>query len=309
MMQVYGGIEAGGTKVNCIIGNGPDDIKAEIRISTTNPDDTLDEAFRFFKDYQKRHLLEGIGIAAFGPVDPDPISETYGYITTTVKPGWSFTDIVGMTKKAFGVPVGFDTDVNAAALGEFIWGVGQGIDVLVYLTVGTGIGGGVLIDGKPLHGIRTPDFGHIRIPHDWESDPYPGFCKVHGDCFQGLAAGPAIEERWGVPAENLPPEHDAWELEAEYLSLGVINMLGILAPQRIIFGGGVMKQKFLLPMIREKVIKKIRGYWEIPSIVDRIEDFIVSPGLGDRSGSIGAIELAKRAVDKVVGFSGVEYQK
>jgi fructokinase len=302
-MPVFGGIEAGGTKFICIIGSGPGDIKAETRIPTTRPDETLDQAFRFFNEYQNEETLDGIGIASFGPVDPDPVSETFGFITTTVKPGWAYTDIVGKTKQALGIPVGFDTDVNAAALGEYIWGAGQGMDVLIYLTVGTGIGGGCLIDGKPLHGVRTPDVGHIRIPHNWDKDPYPGFCKVHGDCFQGLAAGPAIEGRWGIPGGKLTPDHPAWKLEVEYLSLGILNIIGILAPRRIIMGGGVMQQEFLMPMIRNEVAKQLRGYWEIPLILDNIGAYIVPPGLGNRSGSLGAIELARMAGAKSVGLA------
>lgn len=297
-MPVFAGIEAGGTKFNCILGSGPRDVLAETRISTTTPDETLGKVIRFFEAHQKEYQINGIGIAAFGPVDPEPESETYGYITTTVKPGWAYTNIVGDIRGAFGLPIGFDTDVNAAAIGEYIWGAGQGINVLVYITVGTGIGGGCLIGGKPLHGARTPDIGHIRIPHNWEKDPYPGFCKVHGDCLQGLAAGPAIEGRWGIPGYKLPQDHPAWNLEAEYLALGITNIIGILAPCRIVLGGGVMQSEFLIPMVRKEVIKQLKGYWEIPLIFDHIDTYIVPPGLGKRSGALGALALARIAAEK-----------
>ena len=187
--------------------------------------------------------LAAIGIASFGPIDPKPGSPTFGYITSTPKPGWGNTDFAGAVARALSVPVGFDTDVNVAALGEWRWGAGQGLDNLIYLTIGTGIGGGGLVNGKLMHGLVHPEMGHIRVPHDLAADPYPGHCPYHGDCLEGLACGPAMNERWQQPSQNLPADHPAWALEAEYLAWALVNIICTLSPERIILGGGVMSQR------------------------------------------------------------------
>ena len=196
MTNLYGGIEAGGTKFVCAVGTGPDDVRAEARFPTTTPAETLGQALAFFEAQRRPHgPLAGLGIASFGPVDPDPASATFGFITSTPKPGWAFADVAGPFRKALGVPVGFDTDVNGAALGEWRWGAGQGLDTLIYLTIGTGVGGGALVGGRLVHGLLHPEMGHIRLPRDPAVDPFPGACPFHGDCFEGLAAGPALEKR------------------------------------------------------------------------------------------------------------------
>jgi len=294
-MGVYGGIEAGGTKIVCAVGTGPDDIHAEERFATSAPEETIPRAIRFFQEHAGDGELEAVGIAAFGPVDPDPTSPTWGYVTTTPKPGWAHTDFAGRIKRALGVPVGFDTDVNVAALGEHRWGAARGLHTFIYLTVGTGIGGGGMIEGRLLHGMMHPEMGHIRIPHDREQDPYEGQCIYHGDCLEGLACGPAIEERWGRRGELLPPEHPAWELEARYLALGVVNYTLTLAPQRVIMGGGIMNQKHLFPMIRANVRSLLNGYLQVPEVTRDLERFVVPPELGARAGVLGAIALAERA--------------
>ncbi len=204
--------------------------------------------------------MAAVGIASFGPVDPDPKSPEYGYVTTTPKPGWAHTDFLGPVQAALGVPVGFDTDVNGAALGEYRWGTAQGLDTFVYLTIGTGLGGGGMINGRLMHGLMHPEMGHMVLPHDWDADPYAGFCSYHGDCWEGLAAGPAIEGRWKFKAEQLPPGHPSWHLEAHYLALGLVNIICVLSPQRIIMGGGVMKQSHLFPKIRSKVQTLLKNY-------------------------------------------------
>lgn len=293
-MNVFGGIEAGGTKFVCAVGSGPDDIRAQERFPTTTPEETLGKAIKFFKEQMKRENIKAIGIATFGPADPDSDSPTYGYITSTPKPGWRNTDFAGEIKKAFNLPVGFDTDVNGAALGEYVWGAAVGLDTFIYLTIGTGLGGGGMVRGKLVHGLIHPEMGHIRIPHDWKNDPYQGKCPYHGDCFEGLACGPAIRERWGQKAYTLPPDHPAWDLEAHYLALGLHNLICTLSPQRIIMGGGVMKQAQLFPKIRKKVIELLNGYVQSPEILQHIDRYIVPPGLGGRSGVLGAIALAKR---------------
>jgi len=265
-----------------------------VRFPTTTPEETIGQAIQFFQQ-QKKGPLTAIGIASFGPVDLNPDSPTFGYITDTPKPGWAHTDFAGRIRRALGVPVGFDTDVNVAALGEYRWGAAQGLDTFIYLTVGTGIGQGGLVNGKLIHGLVHPEMGHIRIPHDRDRDPYPGSCPFHGDCLEGLAAGPALEERWGQPGETLPADHPAWLLEADYLAFGLVNIICILSPQRIILGGGVMQQRQLFPLVRRRVQALLNEYLPVPAILDQIDDYIVPPGLGNRSGVLGALALAQRA--------------
>jgi fructokinase len=294
-MSLYGGIEAGGTKFVCAVGSGPEDVQAKVRFPTTTPDETIGKTLAFFQEQAEKETMDAIGIASFGPVDPNPDSPTYGYITTTPKPGWANTDISGRISRALNIPVGFDTDVNGAALSEHRWGAAQGLDTFIYLTIGTGLGGGGLVNGQPLHGLVHPEMGHIRIPHDWEADPFPGTCPYHGDCLEGMAAGPALEKRWGQRAETLPPDHPAWALEAHYLALALVNFVTTLSPQRIILGGGVMKQLQLFPLIRQEVQALLNNYVQAPEILKQIDEYIVPPALGDLAGVLGAIALAQEA--------------
>ena len=295
-MTLFGGIEAGGTKFVCAVGAGPDDIRAETRFPTTSPQETLAKTLAFFQEQRAQHQIAAIGVAAFGPLDPDPSSPTFGYITTTPKTPWINTDLVGTLEEAFDLPIGFDTDVNGAALGEHRWGAAQGLHTFVYWTVGTGLGGGGMVNGQLIHGLMHPEMGHMRLPHDWERDPYAGHCPFHGDCLEGLACGPAIEERWGQRGETLPPDHEAWALEAHYLALGLVNVITILSPQRIILGGGVMEQPHIFPRLRTEVQSLLNGYIQMPQITtDAIDDYIVPPALGARAGVLGALALAERA--------------
>ena len=295
MRELVGGIEGGGTKFVCAVGSGPDDIRAEARIATTTPDETIGRAIEFFESqHAALGALSAIGIASFGPIDPTPGSPTFGYITSTPKPGWQHTDFAGTVARRLGVPVGFDTDVNVAALGEWRWGAGQGVDNLIYLTIGTGIGGGGLVGGKLMHGLVHPEMGHIRIPHDWAADPYPGHCPFHGDCLEGLASGPASGERWQQASEQLPADHPAWTLEANYLALALVNFTCTLSPERIILGGGVMSHAPLFPLIRSGVQRLLNGYVQSPAILTAIDRYIVPPGLGNRSGVLGALALARQ---------------
>ncbi len=290
-----GGIEAGGTKFVCAVGSGPDDVRAEARFPTTTPDETIGRAVAFFREQEARFgRPAALGIASFGPVDPNPASPTFGYITSTPKPHWANVDLAGAIRAALDVAIGFDTDVNIAGLGEYHWGAARGVSNFIYLTVGTGIGGGVLIDGRPVHGLVHPELGHIPVPHDWAADPYKGRCPFHGDCLEGMAAGPAIGERWGRPPTELPPEHPAWELEAHYLSLALHTYICTLSPERIILGGGVMEQPQLLPLIRRKVQQSLNGYVHSPALMDGIDGYIVPPGLGNRAGVLGAFALAQQ---------------
>jgi len=294
-MPLYGAIEAGGTKFVCATGTSPDDLRAETRLPTTTPEETLGQTLDFFREQHARQPLAAIGVGSFGPVDPDPGSPTFGRITTTPKPGWADTDFVGQVRQALDLPVGFDTDVNAAALGEHRWGAAQGLSTFIYLTVGTGIGGGGLYEGRLLHGLMHPEMGHVPVQRDPVRDPFEGSCPFHGDCLEGLAAGPAIEARWGRPAGDLEPEHPAWKLEAEYLAQGLASFVYVLSPQRLILGGGVMQQRHLFPLVRQALLERLNGYVKVPALVDDIDTFVVPPGLGNRAGIAGALALAERA--------------
>ncbi len=294
--MLCGGIEAGGTKFVCVVGSGPDDIRADARIPTTSPAETLGAVLRFFRAQTAQHgPLTAIGIGSFGPVDLHPASSRWGFITSTPKPGWANTDIAGPFRGEFGVPVAFDTDVNAAALGEWRYGAAQGLDTFLYLTVGTGIGGGGLVGGRAMHGLVHPEMGHVRVPHDLGADPFPGACPFHGDCLEGLASGSAMATRWGQPAETLPAEHPAWALEARYLALALQGLVCTLSPQRIVMGGGVMDQPHLLPHVRQQLKALLNGYIQAPEVLDDMDGYVVAPALGRRAGAIGALVLAAQA--------------
>ena len=292
--SLFGGIEGGGTKFICAVGTGPNDLRAETRFPTTTPDETLGRAIDFFKaQTQSLGPLASIGVASFGPLDPRPESPTYGHILPTPKPGWANADIVGTLNASLDLPIAFDTDVNGAALGEWRWGATQGLDTFVYLTIGTGIGGGGLINGKLMHGLIHPEMGHIPLPRDAQRDPFKGVCPFHENCFEGLASGPSIEKRWGKRAEELPPEHPAWDLEAHYIALALASYVYVLSPQRIVLGGGVIQQSFLLDKIRSEVQTIINNYVQSPAITKQIENYIVPAALGGRAGVLGAIALAQ----------------
>lgn len=295
-MALFGGIEAGGTKFVCAIGSSPEDIQAEVRYPTTQPEETIGRAVDFFRQFmlKNRVHLQGIGIGSFGPLNLNRESPKYGSISATPKPGWSDTPIMRMVEEKSGISAALDTDVNAAALGEGVWGVAHDVDDFIYITIGTGIGGGLIVNNKPLHGLVHPEMGHIRLPHDLETDPFEGICPFHGDCFEGLANGPAIQARYGQPAEILPEYHPAWELEASYIALALHNLICTLSPQRIILGGGVMQNQHLFPMIRLKVTQLLNQYVQAAEILETNDRYIVPPALGGRAGVLGAIALAKQ---------------
>ena len=294
MPELFAAIEAGGTKFVCAVGSGLDDLVAETRFRTTTPDETIGRVVEFFRRAVPAGSLAAAGIASFGPVDLDPGSATWGHITTTPKPGWAGTDLAGRVARALELPVAFDTDVNGAALGEHRWGAARGLDSFLYITVGTGIGGGAMVGGRPLHGLVHPEMGHLLIARR-EDDGYAGSCPFHDACLEGLASGPAIEGRWGVRAESLAAEHPAWELEAHYLALGLANLVCALSPERILLGGGVMDQRQLFPLVRRKLRQLLAGYLQTPAITEENDQFVQPPGLGARAGVLGAIVLAERA--------------
>lgn len=294
-------IEAGGTKFVCAVGTGPDDLRDIVRIPTTTPEETLGEVCRYLATVRSKHgPFEAIGVGSFGPVDLDPSSETHGYITTTPKPGWQFVDVVNMLKTRYHVPVAFDTDVNAAVLGEYLWGAGKGIDPLVYITVGTGVGGGVLVHGQLLHGLLHPEIGHLMVPPPHNSKAVQAICHCpfHKSCVEGYVSGAALAVRWGGRADALPDDHPAWEETADVMAHALCNITLTLCPRRIILGGGVMEQPHILPLVRGKFAKVMNGYLRVPQMTRELDDFIVAPGLKGRSGILGALALGGYVVKR-----------
>jgi len=276
-----GGIEAGGTHWNCAIGGRGVELTRVETFPTTTPAETIGRAVEFFAAEPD---LEALGVGLFGPVDLRPDSSRWGTILTTPKPGWEDVDVAGALAAALEVPIALDTDVNAAAVGEWRHGAARGAGTFVYVTVGTGIGGGVFANGRPVHGLLHPEVGHMMVPHDRSRDPFEGCCPFHGDCLEGLASGTAMRERWGKPAEELT-DPEAWDLEAEYLALGLANLVMVLSAERIVLGGGVGRAPGLIERVNERLSETLAAYVPAPEVVN--------PGLGPRSGLIGAIELAR----------------
>lgn len=290
---MFGAIEAGGAKFVCAVGSDPDNLIIT-RLPTTSPAITMADALNFLREHSDGKL-QAVGVGSFGPVDLSPSSPTFGHITSTPKIAWQNFNFVGTVRAAFDVPIGFDTDVNAAALGEARWGAAQLISDFMYLTVGTGIGGGAIVNGQVLHGLIHPEMGHIRIPHDQVRDPYRGCCPFHGDCLEGLACGPAMEERWGISAQTLPVDHPAWALEAHYLALGLANWVCTLSPKRIVLGGGVMQQPWLIPLVRNELVRLLNGYVQSRELIERVDEYVVPAKLANRAGIVGAFALADQA--------------
>jgi fructokinase len=290
-VDLYGGIEAGGTKFVCGAGTGPDDLIVEA-FPTGAPEATVECVAGFFRGLAS--MPKAIGIGSFGPVDLDRESPTYGFITSTPKAGWRQFDLAGAVRRGLGLPVAFDTDVNAAAAGEARWGAARGLTDFLYVTVGTGIGGGAVVNGQVVHGLAHPEMGHIRIPHDLAADPFPGACPYHGDCLEGVASGPAMQARWGMAAEKLPEGHPAWDLEARYLALGLANWVCTLSPRRVVLGGGVMRQAGLFPKVRSELGLLLNGYVQARAITKEMDSYVVPPELGGRAGVLGALAMAEQ---------------
>ena len=297
--KLYGGVEAGGTKFVCCVASGPGKIVEEVRFATTTPDETLKKTIQFFTPFVQDGRIRSIGVGSFGPIDLDPASPTYGFITATPKPGWSNSDVRGILERALKVHIVIESDVNAAAVGEAMWGASRGLDPSLYLTIGTGIGGGYIKDGRPLLGLVNPEMGHLRIPHDRERDPFDGNCPFHGDCFEGLANGPAIEKRLGIKGALIPETDPYWDIEAGYIAAALVNYILTLVPKKIILGGGVMQREFLFPRVRSRVRELLNGYVASKSILEEIDQYIVPPGLGNQSGSMGAIALAMQYEESI----------
>jgi len=283
-MTYYGSIEAGGTKFVCAVGDGDFNVIERVSFPTTTPAETLEKVFKFFDQYD----LASIGIGSFGPIDVNPKSKTYGYIMLTPKLAWQRFDFLKAVQDQYQIPVAWTTDVNAAAFGEQRLGAAQGVDSCLYLTVGTGIGGGIIVDGKLLSGLSHPETGHILMRRHPEDD-FEGSCPFHNDCLEGLAAGPAIEKRFNIAADQLDKEHVAWKFEAFYLAQAVVNYILIVSPEKVILGGGVMNQAHLFPMIRAEVKRLMNGYVDLPDL----NEFIVTPVLGNNAATMGCLMLAK----------------
>lgn len=290
-----GALEAGGTKMVCAIGDEKGNVIDRASFPTRMPEETMPDIINYFKDKD----IEALGISSFGPLCLDESAPNYGDITTTPKPGWKDYPLLRELKNALNVPVGIDTDVNGAALAEARLGAGKGeIDSLVYYTIGTGIGGGAVVEGKLLHGLVHPEMGHILL-RPAENDPTPhGFCPYHDGCLEGMANGPAIEKRWGKSAKELPEDHPAWDLEAEYLAQMCANTAVMLSPKKIVLGGGVMHQLHLFPKIRKRTQELLNGYVAHKALLEDIDNYIVPPALGDNAGAAGSLLLALEALNK-----------
>ncbi len=289
--MLYGGIELGGTKMVAGIADDDNNIVEQISIATKEPEKTLNKLYEYFlgKD------IASLGIASFGPVDLNKSSAKYGYITTTPKPGWGNVDVLGHFK-ALNNPLGFDTDVNGACLGEVIHGAGRGLNNVIYGTIGTGIGFGVYLEGKLLHGLMHPETGHMILKRHIDDEDFAGPCPYHSDCLETLASGPSIESRWHKKARELVDNDEVWKLEAYYLGQALANCVMCYSPERIILGGGIMHVEKLLPLIREETLKDLNGYIKKDEILEDIDSYIVLPKLGDNAGLIGAIELGKKEI-------------
>lgn len=290
---VFAAVEAGGTKFVCAIGQAGGQLRERARIATRDPDATLGEVMDWLEAASSRHgALSGIGIGSFGPIDLDPRSPAYGRFLRTPKPGWTGIDLAGAFATRFDAPVGLDTDVNAAALAECAWGAGRGLDHLAYVTVGTGIGVGVVVRGRPLHGLLHPEWGHLyprRHPHDAD---FAGICPFHGDCFEGVANGPSIVARLGRELGDAEADDPIWGVEADYLGQLCAQITLALSPQRIVLGGGVMQHARLLPPLRARLRHWLGGYLTRAQVQDGLDDYVVAPGLGGDSGVLGALMLA-----------------
>lgn len=300
-LPLIAAIEAGGTKFVCAVGTGPNDVRDVTRIPTTTPEETLHAVTRFLSTAKSKHgPFSAIGVGSFGPIDLNRDSETYGYITSTPKPGWQFTNVAPMLHDRYHVPVAWDTDVNAAVLAEYLWGAGKDTDPLIYITVGTGVGGGVLVNGQLLHGLLHPEIGHLVVPPPQNSAAivHECHCPFHKSCVEGYICGPALASRWGMKAENMPVDHPAWEEVADVMAHALMNLTLTLCPKRIILGGGVMSQSHILPLIRGQLHKLNNNYLRVPELAHDLDNFIVAPGLGGQSGLLGALALGKYELDR-----------
>jgi fructokinase len=290
------GVELGGTKCVCIIGTGPQDIRDKVSIPTAQRDTTLARINSVLDGWQATHgRIEALGLASFGPLDLRPDSRRFGHITSTVKPGWEGTDVIGRLGAHRGIPVNINTDVNGAALAEGRWGAARGLHDFAYITVGTGVGVGLIVDGRPVFGCNHPELGHIRIAR-LEGDNWPGICQFHGDCVEGLASGPAIGARAGVPGSLVPADSPVWAPVTHALAQLLNTIFLATAPRRILMGGGVVEQRpELLAQVRGQFVKTSNGYLDLEDLTGGVDRYVVPPGLGALAGPLGSLALAADA--------------
>lgn len=292
---MLGAVEGGGTKFVCMLGTSPTDVVDQTTIPTTDPVETIGGVVDFFSRPRPGIRLAAIGVATFGPIELDPESPDYGCVLGTPKQRWSGARILAPLRRRFGVPLGWDTDVNGAVLGEARWGAAQGVDPVVYLTIGTGIGGGALVNGKPVHGLLHPEMGHLPVPR-LPGDNFPGNCPFHGACLEGMVSGPALAERYGRPMSEVPVEDPIWDLAARYLAHGLAGIVYTLSPRRIVLGGGVMRQSHLLPRVRRALVETVNGYLPVRAFTKDIDSYVVESTLDQKAGLYGALVLAERAL-------------
>jgi fructokinase len=299
--MTIGAIEAGGTKFVCgLYEAGCSDSAKPVLVAkesfpTTSPEETLRLSRDFFARSEASGLgkIDALGIGCFGPVELHPTSPSWGHITSTPKPLWRDAEVAGYFRKAMGVPVAFDTDVNAAAYGEFLWGAAKGLKDFVYMTIGTGIGGGVFSNGSIVHGLTHPELGHIKLQRE-AGDSFAGVCPYHRDCFEGMASGPAIGARWKTKPEELGPGHEAWELEASYLAKAFAAYSFVLSPERVIMGGGVGMRPGLAERVAALLREELGGYVPALDGEEALSKFVVRPLLGAEAGLYGSAALALR---------------
>jgi fructokinase len=285
---LYGGIEAGGTKFICAIGNDAGEIFEHIQIPTTSPEETIAQVAEFFRNHPD---IKSIGVGSFGPIDLNTKSNTYGRLLNTPKEAWARFNLLA-SLKVLNVNISLETDVNCSAIGEYTYGAGKDLESVVYLTVGTGIGGSCIVGEKILKGVSHSEMGHMYVPRVIGDENFEGVCPYHMNCFEGLASGPSLQKRWETDPQNIPSNHIAWDIEAQYLAFGLSNLVTILMPNRIIIGGGVMNHQGLIESIQKNLVDKLSGYVSIDEITNSINDYIVLPQLGDLSPVVGAIRLA-----------------
>lgn len=289
------GIEGGGTKYKIVAASDPKNVLCQTTIPTTSPDETISRIGAFLVPLlsDKSHRMQAIGLGQFGPIQVNPAAEDYGTILNTPKAGWSGVNLITELRKITSLPIVLDTDVNAAAMGELYYGAARGLRNFVYITIGTGIGGAVVLNKKIVHGLLHPELGHMLIPHNIDNDPFTGVCHFHKDCFEGLASGPALLARWKKPAETLAEDHRAWDLESTCIAQALVNLFLTLMPQRFILGGGIMQQKHLFSRISRKFCLLINHYIDVVKIIPEFDQYIRPPQLDHDAGVFGAIALAK----------------